>query len=84
MVSSGFLSHVGLVRATRRNNPEDTILHSLRRENLKTYHQNCFQKERKKEKGKKKVKAMFCNINQGKYAYIGGSMNKEIYMSNTI
>jgi hypothetical protein len=29
MVSSG--------RATRRNNPEDTILHSHRRENLKSY-----------------------------------------------
>jgi hypothetical protein len=26
-----------LTRATRRNNPEDTILHSDRRENLKSY-----------------------------------------------
>jgi hypothetical protein len=26
-----------LTRATRRNNPEDTILHSHRRENLKSY-----------------------------------------------
>jgi hypothetical protein len=26
-----------LTRATRRNNPEDTILHSHRRENLKPY-----------------------------------------------
>jgi hypothetical protein len=26
-----------LTRATRRNNPEDTILHSYRRENLKSY-----------------------------------------------
>jgi hypothetical protein len=26
-----------LTRATRRNNPEDTILHSHRRENLKAY-----------------------------------------------
>jgi hypothetical protein len=26
-----------LTRATRRNNPEDTILHSQRRENLKSY-----------------------------------------------
>jgi hypothetical protein len=26
-----------LTRATRRNNPEDTILHSNRRENLKSY-----------------------------------------------
>jgi hypothetical protein len=28
-----------LTRATQRNNPEDTILHSHRRENLKSY--NC-------------------------------------------
>jgi hypothetical protein len=28
-----------LTRATRRNNPEDTILHSHRRENLKSYKQ---------------------------------------------
>jgi hypothetical protein len=27
----------GLTRATRRNNPEDTILHSHRREDLKSY-----------------------------------------------
>jgi hypothetical protein len=27
-----------LTRATRRNNPEDTILHSHRRENLKSYY----------------------------------------------
>jgi hypothetical protein len=26
-----------LTRATRRNNPEDTVLHSHRRENLKSY-----------------------------------------------
>jgi hypothetical protein len=26
-----------LTRATRRNNPEDTIIHSYRRENLKSY-----------------------------------------------
>jgi hypothetical protein len=36
-----------LTRATRRNNPEDTILHSHRRENLKSYKfkiicNNCF------------------------------------------
>jgi hypothetical protein len=39
MVSSGLLRCVALVRtrATRRNNPEDTILHSHRRENLKSY-----------------------------------------------
>jgi hypothetical protein len=28
---------LGTTRATRRNNPEDTILHSHRRENLKSY-----------------------------------------------
>jgi hypothetical protein len=33
MVSSGLLRRV----ATRRYNPEDTILHSHRRENLKSY-----------------------------------------------
>jgi hypothetical protein len=32
MVSSGLLR-----RVARRNNPEDTILHSHRRENLKSY-----------------------------------------------
>jgi hypothetical protein len=31
------LRRVALVRTTRRNNPEDTILHSHRRENLKSY-----------------------------------------------
>jgi hypothetical protein len=30
-----------LTRATRRNNPEDTILHSHRRENLKSYNE-CY------------------------------------------
>jgi hypothetical protein len=29
-----------LTRATRRNIPEDTIFHSHRRENLKSYHTN--------------------------------------------
>jgi hypothetical protein len=29
-----------LTKATRRNNPEDTILHSHRRENLKSYNSN--------------------------------------------
>jgi hypothetical protein len=43
MVSSGLLRRVALVRttrATRRNNPGDTILHSHRRENLKSYRAN--------------------------------------------
>jgi hypothetical protein len=31
-----------LTRATRRNNPEDTILHSHRRENLKSYKLRVF------------------------------------------
>jgi hypothetical protein len=30
-----------LTRATQRNNPEDTILHSHRRENLKSYTREC-------------------------------------------
>jgi hypothetical protein len=33
-----------LTRATRRNNPEDTILHSHRRENLKSYNENTYLK----------------------------------------
>jgi hypothetical protein len=37
MVTSGMLRGVILTRATRRNIPEDTILHSHRRENLKSY-----------------------------------------------
>jgi hypothetical protein len=37
MVSSGMLCRVVLTRATWRNIPEDTILHSHRRENLKSY-----------------------------------------------
>jgi hypothetical protein len=32
-----YLVFLLLTRATRRNNPEDTILHSHRRENLKSY-----------------------------------------------
>jgi hypothetical protein len=39
MVSSGLLRRVALV-----NNPEDTILHSHRRENLKSYKYNiCYE-----------------------------------------
>jgi hypothetical protein len=37
MASSGLLRRVALVRATRRNIPEDAILHSHRREHLKSY-----------------------------------------------
>jgi hypothetical protein len=37
MMSSGMLRRVVLTRATRRNIPEDTILHSHSRENLKSY-----------------------------------------------
>jgi hypothetical protein len=32
-----------LTRTTRRNIPEDAILHSHRRENLKSYSQGCIQ-----------------------------------------
>jgi hypothetical protein len=37
MPSSGMLRRVVLTRATRRNIAADTILHSHRRENLKSY-----------------------------------------------
>jgi hypothetical protein len=33
---------LALIRATQRNNPEDGILHSHRRENLKIYISFCF------------------------------------------
>jgi hypothetical protein len=36
----GFSETSVLTRATRRNNPEDTFLHSHRRENLKSYTAN--------------------------------------------
>jgi hypothetical protein len=35
-----FLRNVGSYKSQRRNIPEDTILHSHRRENLKSYKQN--------------------------------------------
>jgi hypothetical protein len=34
-----------LIRATRHNIPEDTILHSHRRENLKSYFPDLFRQE---------------------------------------
>jgi hypothetical protein len=37
-----------LTRAIRRNIPEDTILHSYRRENLKSYINICFRRTRAK------------------------------------
>jgi hypothetical protein len=37
MASSGMLRRVVLTRATRRNIPEEAILHSHRCENLKSY-----------------------------------------------
>jgi hypothetical protein len=37
MLSTYYSETSVLTRATRRNNPEDTILHSHRRENLKSY-----------------------------------------------
>jgi hypothetical protein len=37
MVSSGMLRRVVLTRATWHNTPEDTILHSHRHENLRSY-----------------------------------------------
>jgi hypothetical protein len=42
-----------LTRATRRNNPEDTILHSHRRENLKSY---------ENRKVVEDVSGIFCDI----------------------
>jgi hypothetical protein len=39
-----------LTRATRRNNPEDTILHSHRRENLKSYIGNCSRNSKQSNK----------------------------------
>jgi hypothetical protein len=37
MEPSGMLRRMALIRTTRRNIPEDAILHSHRRENLKSY-----------------------------------------------
>jgi hypothetical protein len=48
MVSFGMLRRVALVRTTRRNIPVDAILHSHRRENLKSeinkYHKGLLEK----------------------------------------
>jgi hypothetical protein len=38
-----------LTRATRRNIPEDIILHSHRRENLKSYDEHCCAHPQKEE-----------------------------------
>jgi hypothetical protein len=43
-----------LTRATRRNNPEDTILHSHRRENLKSYIVCCNFRVSRQQTGVKK------------------------------
>jgi hypothetical protein len=43
IVFSVMLGCVALVRTTRRNIPEDTILRSHRRENLKSYMSNRVQ-----------------------------------------
>jgi hypothetical protein len=37
MLRRNYFFFLFLTRATQRNNPEDTILHSHRRENLKSY-----------------------------------------------
>jgi hypothetical protein len=39
-----------LARATRRNNPEDTILHSHRSENLKSYKKEIIKNNKKHTK----------------------------------
>jgi hypothetical protein len=59
-----------LTRATRRNNPEDTILHSHRRENLKSYSEdliflrqqyNYKQNEGKNDKNNNLIKMLNCS-----------------------
>jgi hypothetical protein len=37
----GFFETSALTKGTRRNTPDDTILHSHSRENLKSYILNC-------------------------------------------
>jgi hypothetical protein len=44
-----------LTTATRRNNPEDTILHSHRRENLKSYKMGFLQSAYREVLVKKKI-----------------------------
>jgi hypothetical protein len=49
-----------LTKATRRNNPEDTILHSHRRENLKFYNDSILAPHiiQKPQLGKKHCKTL--------------------------
>jgi hypothetical protein len=60
-----------LTRATRRNNPEDTTLHSHRRENLKSYIFVAVVRRWKEkfptEDGYKILSPKFCVLNKGKY-----------------
>jgi hypothetical protein len=54
-----------LTRATRRNNPDDTILHSHRRENLRSYkdHVVCF---------------VFCDMKISVSCYLAGNMARRV------
>jgi hypothetical protein len=47
-----------LTRATQRNYPEDTILHSHRRENLKSYRHRTAYKPKIRKKSSVKAKGM--------------------------
>jgi hypothetical protein len=56
-----------LTRATRRNNPEDTILHSHRRENLKSYTEEISVNKKYtfallRTTGKRKVMPVLCTV----------------------